>query len=532
MAYMQNRRGRRLDTFESPALTGTNSLLCLGDSLMAGKLASGPNENYPVTVVGPALGATVVNDGRPGWASSDVALLSGALDVTLSTAGPIPASGAVTVTMLTAGSFRKSSSAAISWTGVATTDTGDTVPGVLQHVQNSGGATESWRFTRTTAGAPIATSQITFHCTEQDSRRDWALAVLVGTNNFLDGLNPYDVLRDLDLMVQYRTSAGSRFVIMTMPGSADSPVGAGNYDTYVDINNQMIRRFGDRVFDLRSHMIRYGLAEANVAATSNDLTDIGSDVVPRSIRYDNVHFTAPGYTGIGKCLARFIASRGIIVGTTPSVSTVPPDLGVTDVVARYYAQAQGTPADAQIGMILDDTFNLNLVYVTGTPTMRALGGKKYIDLAVGTNDGLDSSSWNNNLAAFTIAVTAYWSAAPAAESRIFGASGSRAYVSVRSDGTVSVWGGASPALISTAAPAAGQWHTIIGTFNGAFSALYVDGVQKVGTVGAATTNAGVAMARGGSNFGLRLTDVSVIGHAVTYREAMRIHAALRRSIPA
>ena len=48
--------------------------------------------------------------------------------------------------------------------------------------------------------------------------------------------------------------------------------------------------------ELSQYLVEYGLQDAGITPTAQDLIDISNGVVPSSLRADAVHFTADGYT--------------------------------------------------------------------------------------------------------------------------------------------------------------------------------------------------------------------------------------------
>jgi lysophospholipase L1-like esterase len=68
--------------------------------------------------------------------------------------------------------------------------------------------------------------------------------------------------------------------------------------------------FGDCFLDVRKYLVNYGLVDAGITPTSQDLTDIAADVIPSSLRSDSTHFTAAGYTLVANFVSRAIRAKG------------------------------------------------------------------------------------------------------------------------------------------------------------------------------------------------------------------------------
>ena len=64
------------------------------------------------------------------------------------------------------------------------------------------------------------------------------------------------------------------------------------------INDALKKEFGVKFIDARDYLIKYGLDDANITATQEDLDNIGNNLVPKSLLTDGdtVHFNHYGYT--------------------------------------------------------------------------------------------------------------------------------------------------------------------------------------------------------------------------------------------
>lgn len=72
----------------------------------------------------------------------------------------------------------------------------------------------------------------------------------------------------------------------------------------------LLKKYGNKFFPTRKMLVDYGLAAVGLTPTSQDTTDISNGTVPTSLRSDNTHMNANGYTAIGKLLADKIRSLG------------------------------------------------------------------------------------------------------------------------------------------------------------------------------------------------------------------------------
>jgi lysophospholipase L1-like esterase len=506
------------------ALLDVDTLTTWGDSLTASQGATAGNE-WP-TVAGSILGLPVVNNGRAGWASTDIAALMGAVDLALTVTGnTIPASGPVTVTAVSpTKSFRKSSGANPTWVGTLAG-----VPGTLTHVQ----AGDTWTFTRTSSGtATPCPAGTKFHATLGDTARNNIATIWVGRNNFLDSNDPYDVVKDTDLMVRHLTSRSQRYLVIGLTNSTAEPTGSTNHKTIVKINALLEKRHGDKFVDIREHLVQHGMDEAGLLPTAASEASRTADTIPAALMTDAVHMNNTGYAVVAKKIARVMAGLGWAAGAIPSADPADiPYLGVDDVLARYYAPTITAEPDTAITAWTDLTGAHNLGFPEGTPTLRETSGKKYIDLGVSATNALSSTGWDSPDTAFTLAVTLKWTAPDTTTQRFVASSGTSGIIQINSSGVLGLWSGASPTLNAGSATTPG-WHTVIAVFNGASSAIYVDGTLLVaGTVGTASLSSSLNI-RGTSTTKTGIADFAMINHAVTAGEAATIHAALAQSIPA
>ena len=76
------------------------------------------------------------------------------------------------------------------------------------------------------------------------------------------------------------------------------------------LERKMSIAFGNHYINIRDYLVTYGLEDAGLSATEQDIQDISEGKVPTSLRADGVHFTADGY----KVVAKVIYQRGRELG--------------------------------------------------------------------------------------------------------------------------------------------------------------------------------------------------------------------------
>lgn len=278
-----------------------------GDSLTAG--AGGAGTTW-ATVVAAALGRAVSNRGIGGQTSSSIAARQGGLPMLVTVAGnQIPGSGTVAVTSRSqqpiTSQGTQSLTGKLGGTSVtlASTDLG-----------------VSYTLSLTTPGAAIAcppNSQIIFDLAVAD--RGKTAVFWAGRNDAKSTRAQQLVIRDnLLTMTGYLSPTSKRFLVLSVtnasPGTqypSGEPSGSASHTAVVATNKELTVTFGDRFIDIRRYLIDFGLADAGLTATADDLADVAADMIPRQLfSADGLHFNAVGYTLIGKFIARAIKARG------------------------------------------------------------------------------------------------------------------------------------------------------------------------------------------------------------------------------
>lgn len=78
------------------------------------------------------------------------------------------------------------------------------------------------------------------------------------------------------------------------------------------LETEYLKKYGNKFFNTRDLLVRYGLEIAGITPTTQDQTDIASGVVPTSLRYDETHLNLHGYRSLGILLADKINSIGYL----------------------------------------------------------------------------------------------------------------------------------------------------------------------------------------------------------------------------
>ena len=74
----------------------------------------------------------------------------------------------------------------------------------------------------------------------------------------------------------------------------------------------MAKHFGSRFFNWREYLVNYGLSEAGLPATEQDLKDINEGKCPSSLLSDGLHPNDKGHEIIGKKIYEIMRLNGFI----------------------------------------------------------------------------------------------------------------------------------------------------------------------------------------------------------------------------
>lgn len=131
-------------------------------------------------------------------------------------------------------------------------------------------------------------------------RNSHALVIWMGQNG---GFKTVDELKELYKKV-ISHSGCSNYVIIGLHGY--------NKTTEEDIEKQFKQEFGNHFIDWRNYLLTRALDDANITPTEQDLADINNGKCPTSLRYDQVHLNAAGYTLLAKQILNRFKYLGII----------------------------------------------------------------------------------------------------------------------------------------------------------------------------------------------------------------------------
>lgn len=290
---------------EFKAVSGPD-IVCWGDSMTAG--AGGNGRSYPL-ILGELLTAAgstakVVNAGVGGETSVTITARQGGTPFIVRVIDKIiPA----TITPVTI-AFDQIDSQTVrpllqgnGAPGYGFTGKLADVEGTISLVKPNGGntwdAANYYTFTRKTVGAEVAvTRPETFYLDFANAHLGDIHIIWIGQN----GPSTARAITDAKAIIQRMEALNKRYIVISKPSStaADDSI--------------FFAEFGSRFLPIRKYMVEFGLEDAGITPTEQDLTDIANGTVPTSLRTDAVHWTAQGYTILANQIFKKLKELGWI----------------------------------------------------------------------------------------------------------------------------------------------------------------------------------------------------------------------------
>ncbi len=167
----------------------------------------------------------------------------------------------------------------------------------------------SYYFKRSTKGERIAIEEGTQFKTfgMNDAREGDILVIFAGTNDLPDANSVKNIIKLERSMLE--AAKCDKYIIVGLTY-------AGGIPEIDKVNEALAEEFKDHFVDIRKYMLNYGLADAGITPTHNDLTDIKKGEIPSSLRNDYVHGNKIYHRLLGEQVYRRMQYLGYIPGTT------------------------------------------------------------------------------------------------------------------------------------------------------------------------------------------------------------------------
>ena len=163
----------------------------------------------------------------------------------------------------------------------------------------------SYYFKRNTKGARIAVEEGTQFKTHGmvDARMGDVLVIFAGTNDLPNAKNVSNLISLEKSMLD--AAKCDKYIIVGLTYAQGIP----EIDA---VNEAMAKEFGDNFVDIRKYMLNYGLADAGINPTADDLADIKKGEIPSSLRSDYVHGNKHYHRLLGEQIYRRMQQLGYI----------------------------------------------------------------------------------------------------------------------------------------------------------------------------------------------------------------------------
>ena len=166
----------------------------------------------------------------------------------------------------------------------------------------------SYYFQRKTKGERIAVDEGTQFKTfgMNDSKPDDILVIFAGTNDLPDSKSVKNLISLERAMLE---SAGcDKYIIVGLTY-------AGGIPEIDAVNEALSKEFGSHFVDIRKYMLNYGLADAGIEPSEQDLADIKKGEIPSSLRRDYVHGNKLYHRLLGEQIYRRMQYLGYVPNT-------------------------------------------------------------------------------------------------------------------------------------------------------------------------------------------------------------------------
>ena len=163
----------------------------------------------------------------------------------------------------------------------------------------------SYYFTRSKKGERIAIEENTQFKTHgiTDAKMGDILVIFAGTNDLPDSNTVRNIISIERKMLE--AAKCDKYIIVGLTYAGGIPEIDG-------VNEAMAREFGDHFVDIRKYMLNYGLADAGITPSDQDIADIKKGEIPSSLRSDYVHGNKHYHRLLGEQIYRRMVYLGYI----------------------------------------------------------------------------------------------------------------------------------------------------------------------------------------------------------------------------
>lgn len=300
----------KIETINISKINGKETVNCWGDSLMRGVgVGDSYSKAFPYVLHGLLDGRKVINCGVGGENTINIASRQGGLpNIVKPFTIPANASkveieltniyGDSTGILLQGGSALDPTTGKYVMTAQINPCSINGVEGTLTYEN------EKYYFSRSENGESVIVSRPTPLITyAMKSMRDNINIIWIGTNGGFT--TSAELIECIEAMIDYMSPINKKYIVIGVHHLVSTVT-----ETFETIEKNMSIHFGRHFINQRKYMLEYGLSDARITPTAEDITAISQGKIPPSLLYDDVHYNDKGYN----IIATLASERGKELG--------------------------------------------------------------------------------------------------------------------------------------------------------------------------------------------------------------------------
>lgn len=300
----------KIETINISKINGKETVNCWGDSLTRGVgVGDSYSKAFPYVLHGLLDGRKVINCGVGGENTINIASRQGGLpNIVKPFAIPANASkveieltniyGDSTGILLQGGSALDPTTSKYVMTAQINPCSINGVEGTLTYENGK------YYFSRSENGESVIVSRPTPLITyAMKSMRDNINIIWIGTNGGFT--TSAELIECIEAMIDYMSPINKKYIVIGVHHLVSTVT-----ETFETIEKNMSIHFGRHFINQRKYMLEYGLSDARITPTAEDITAISQGKIPPSLLYDDVHYNDKGYN----IIATIASERGKELG--------------------------------------------------------------------------------------------------------------------------------------------------------------------------------------------------------------------------
>lgn len=300
----------KIETINISKINGKETVNCWGDSLTRGVgVGDSYSKAFPYVLHGLLDGRKVINCGVGGENTINIASRQGGLpNIVKPFTIPANASkveieltniyGDSTGILLQGGSALDPTTGKYVMTAQINPCSINGVEGTLTYENGK------YYFSRSENGESVIVSRPTPLITyAMKSMRDNINIIWIGTNGGFT--TSAELIECIEAMIDYMSPINKKYIVIGVHHLVSTVT-----ETFETIEKNMSIHFGRHFINQRKYMLEYGLSDARITPTAEDITAISQGKIPPSLLYDDVHYNDKGYN----IIATLASERGKELG--------------------------------------------------------------------------------------------------------------------------------------------------------------------------------------------------------------------------